>query len=109
MSIQMILIFICYIALSVGGLILFKLGSEKGLSFGLQNGMFSFAANGLVFLGLLCYLCSFLIFMFLVNVIMIALYAFLGIAFSYVILLMIWLYCLLLGFLGLRIIFSKIL
>ena len=52
---------------------------------------------------------STLIFMFLVNVIMIALYAFLGIAFSYVILLMIWLYCLLLGFLGLRIIFSKIL
>ena len=38
---------------------------------------------------------STLIFMFLVNVIMIALYAFLGIAFSYVILLMIWLYCLL--------------
>lgn len=52
---------------------------------------------------------STLIFMFLVNVILIALYAFLGIAFSYVILLMIWLYCLLLGFLGLRIIFSKIL
>lgn len=52
---------------------------------------------------------STLIFMFLVNVMLIALYAFLGIAFSYVILLMIWLYCLLLGFLGLRIIFSKIL
>lgn len=52
---------------------------------------------------------STLIFMCLVNVMLIALYAFLGIAFSYVILLMIWLYCLLLGFLGLRIIFSKIL
>ena len=52
---------------------------------------------------------STLIFMFLVNVMLITLYAFLNIAFSYVILLMIWLYCLLLGFLGLRIIFSKIL
>ena len=52
---------------------------------------------------------STLILMFIINVFLLILYAFCGVAFSYLILLLIWLYSLIFGFLILKVIFSKIL
>lgn len=52
---------------------------------------------------------STLILMFITNVFLLILYAFCGVVFSYLILLLIWLYSLIFGFLILKVIFSKIL
>ena len=56
-----------YILLSVGGLVIFKLGSQRGLSFGLKNGNFNMDINILAILGLACYVVSFLMYMFLIS------------------------------------------
>lgn len=67
MSATMIAVMIVYILFSVGGLILFKLGSNKSLSFTLTNGNFGLNFNGLVLVGMLCYIISFFIYLFLVS------------------------------------------
>lgn len=67
MSISMIVVVALYILLSVGGLVIFKLGSAKELSFGLTNGSLHLQMNLLVILGLLLYAISFLLYMFAVS------------------------------------------
>lgn len=56
-----------YLALSVGGLTLFKLGTEKDFLVSITNGIFNFKISFISILGLLCYLCSFLMYMFLIS------------------------------------------
>lgn len=67
MSISTIVLIAMYILLSVGGLVVFKLGSSKELSFGLTNGSLHLHLNLLVILGLLMYVVSFLLYMFIVS------------------------------------------
>lgn len=59
-------IFIVYIILSVSGVVLVKRGAEQPLSFGIGSGRFSLTFGYITLLGLLCYICSFLIYMSLV-------------------------------------------
>lgn len=59
-------LFIIYVILSTSGLILFKLGSSS-LSIGLSKSIFSMNLPFLSLMGLLCYLCSFLLWMYLIS------------------------------------------
>lgn len=59
-------LFIIYVILSTSGLILFKLGSNN-LSIGLSKSIFSMNLPFLSLMGLLCYLCSFLLWMYLIS------------------------------------------
>ncbi len=59
-------LFIIYVILSTSGLILFKLGSSN-LTIGLSKSIFSMNIPFLSLLGLLCYLCSFLLWMYLIS------------------------------------------
>lgn len=56
-----------YLILSVSGLVLFKLGCQKDFLVSLTTGIFSLKISLLSILGLLCYMCSFLLYMFLVS------------------------------------------
>ena len=67
MSITNIILIAVYIILSVSGLVLFKLGSSKDFALSLGNGSFSMSINLVAILGLFCYICSFLLYMFLVS------------------------------------------
>lgn len=58
-----ILIIIAYLILTTLGLILVKLGSNS-VSFELCKGIFTCSLNLMFVLGLLCYICSFIIFTF---------------------------------------------
>ncbi|WP_226799502.1 hypothetical protein [Carnobacterium mobile] len=60
------LIFIIYVVLSTSGLILFKLGSSN-LSIGITKTLFSMHIPFLSLLGLLCYLFSFLLWMYIIS------------------------------------------
>lgn len=60
------ILFIIYVILSTSGLILFKLGSSN-LSIGLSKSIFSMNLPFLSLMGLLCYLCSFLLWMYLIS------------------------------------------
>ena len=59
-------LFIIYVILSTSGLILFKLGSSN-LTIGLSKSIFSMNIPFLSLMGLLCYLCSFLLWMYLIS------------------------------------------
>lgn len=56
-----------YVILAVFGVILFKLGAEKEILVSISNGMFNFKISFISLLGLLCYVCSFLLYMFLIS------------------------------------------
>lgn len=56
-----------YLLLSISGVVLFKLGTQKEFLFSISNGIFSFKISLLSILGLLCYVCSFLMYMFLIS------------------------------------------
>lgn len=56
-----------YLILSVSGLVLFKLGCEKDFLISVSTGIFSLKISLLSILGLGCYVCSFLMFMFLIS------------------------------------------
>lgn len=56
-----------YIILTVSGLVLFKIGTNENFSIKYVTGDLSIQLNIKVILGLLCYLCSFLLYMFLVS------------------------------------------
>ncbi|KAF1304830.1 EamA family transporter [Enterococcus sp. JM9B] len=63
----MILFFI-YVILSTSGLVLFKLGSiNGGISINLAKSAFSFHIPLLSLLGLLCYMVSFLMWMYIIS------------------------------------------
>lgn len=56
-----------YLILSVSGLVLFKLGCEKDFLVSISTGVFSLKISLLSILGLACYMCSFLMYMFLIS------------------------------------------
>ncbi|MBC5786872.1 MULTISPECIES: hypothetical protein [Clostridiaceae] len=56
-----------YILLSCSGLVLFKLGSQTGISLGVSSGIFSFKISLISIFGMLCYISSFLIYLVLVS------------------------------------------
>lgn len=56
-----------YMVLTVSGLVIFKLGTNKGIAFNLAGGTFLFKFNYLVVVGLLCYVVSFLLYMVIVS------------------------------------------
>ena len=58
-----IVLVILYLVLTVSGLILYKLGSNKEFLIACSNGIFQIKLSLISILGLLCYLCSFLIYM----------------------------------------------
>lgn len=57
-----ILLFPAYLVLSISGIVLMKLGADAPLSIGVANKVFSVSAGGFTLLGLLCYICSFLLY-----------------------------------------------
>ena len=67
MSAIKIIFTVIYIALSGFGLIIFKLGVEKGFEVGFKNGNFIFNISLMSILGLLCYVGSFLIYIMIVS------------------------------------------
>lgn len=60
-----IVVIAIYLALSSGGLILIKLGSNS-VNIGLKNGIFNCSMSLVSILGLICYVGSFLIFTFVI-------------------------------------------
>lgn len=60
------ILFILYVILSTSGLILFKLGSPD-LSMGFVKNMFSLNLPLLSLIGLMCYLVSFLLWMYIIS------------------------------------------
>lgn len=61
------LVLAVYALLSVGGLTLFKLGAQRVLNIGLTSTALSFQISWLSLLGLIMYVCSFLIYLGLVS------------------------------------------
>ncbi|MDS0525582.1 EamA family transporter [Clostridium sp. SHJSY1] len=61
------ILFAIYLILSVSGLFLFKLGCEKDFLVSVTTGIFSLKISFLSIIGLMCYACSFLLYMFLVS------------------------------------------
>lgn len=63
---MMILLFLLYIILSAGGLILFKLGSKNAM-FCLQSSGFTISLSWTILLGIICYGLSFLLWLGIVS------------------------------------------
>ncbi|HBP63843.1 MAG TPA: hypothetical protein DD730_06145 [Desulfosporosinus sp.] len=61
------LIMTVYLLLSASGLILFKLGSEIGVAMSITSRVFSLKIGWISLLGIVCYGCSFLIYLGLVS------------------------------------------
>ena len=62
----MIILFFVYAALSASGLLLMKIGSE-GASFGIIENVLKIDVSLPLILGMLCYLASFLLFIFIIS------------------------------------------
>lgn len=61
-------ILICiYLLLTVSGLVLFKVGANQGISASIHSGFFALKISGVSILGILCYGCSFLLYLALVS------------------------------------------
>lgn len=56
-----------YIILTISGVVLFKLGTQKDFLVSVSTGVFSLKISLLSIVGLVCYLCSFLMYMFLIS------------------------------------------
>lgn len=56
------MLFPAYLVLSISGIVFMKLGADAPLSIGVTNKVFSISAGGLTVVGLLCYICSFLLY-----------------------------------------------
>lgn len=66
---RLAVLLVTYVLLSVGGLVLFKLGAEETpVSVSFTGGKFSFAIALKSILGLCCYVISFLLYMYLVSI-----------------------------------------
>ncbi len=63
---MMILLFLLYICLSAGGLILFKLGSKNAM-FHFQSDRFTVSISWIMVLGVVCYALSFLLWLGIVS------------------------------------------
>ena len=63
---MIVILFLIYVLMSSGGLILFKLGS-KNLSFNINSTGFNLSLNWIMLCGILCYLCSFVLWLVIVS------------------------------------------
>ena len=62
-----IILIAVYIILTIGGVVLFKLGTQKDFLVSIATGVFTFKISLLSIIGLVCYLCSFFMYMFLIS------------------------------------------
>lgn len=60
-----ILLVIIYLVLTVSGLILYKLGANQEFLFTITHGIFNVKMSIISFIGLLCYIGSFLLYLFI--------------------------------------------
>ena len=60
------LIVVLYLVLTVSGLILYKYGANKSFELSISNSVFNMKISIISIIGLLCYLCSFLLYMFII-------------------------------------------
>lgn len=61
-----IILIALYLIFTVSGVVLFKLGAGKGFEFSISTGVFNLKISLISILGLICYVCSFLMYMFLI-------------------------------------------
>jgi small multidrug resistance pump len=59
--------FCIYLLLTVSGLVLFKLGANSGIAANINNGFFYLKINVISIIGILCYGCSFIVYLTLVS------------------------------------------
>ena len=62
-----IILIAIYLCLTIAGVILFKMGTQKDFVVSISAGVFNLKMSLLSILGLVCYLCSFLMYMFLIS------------------------------------------
>lgn len=62
-----IILIAVYIILTIGGVVLFKLGTQKDFLVSIATGVFTLKISLLSIIGLVCYLCSFFMYMFLIS------------------------------------------
>lgn len=62
-----IILIAVYIILTIGGVVLFKLGTQKDFLVSIATGIFTLKISLISIIGLVCYLCSFLMYMFLIS------------------------------------------
>ena len=62
-----IILIVVYIILTIAGVILFKLGTQKDFLVSIATGVFTLKISLMSIIGLVCYLCSFLMYMFLIS------------------------------------------
>ena len=56
-----------YIILTISGVVLFKLGTQKDFLVSITTGVFTLKISLISIIGLVCYLCSFSMYMFLIS------------------------------------------
>lgn len=62
-----IILIAVYIILTIGGVVLFKLGTQKDFLVSIATGIFTLKISLISIIGLVCYLCSFFMYMFLIS------------------------------------------
>ena len=62
-----IILILVYIILTIAGVVLFKLGTQKDFLVSIATGVFTLKISLMSIIGLVCYLCSFLMYMFLIS------------------------------------------
>jgi len=67
LNLGMLILLIIYLLLSVGGLLLFKKGTQLGTGFEIVKGNINININFMVLVGLAFYVFSFILYMFLVS------------------------------------------
>ena len=62
-----IILIVVYIILTIAGVVLFKLGTQKDFLVSIATGIFTLKISLISIIGLVCYLCSFFMYMFLIS------------------------------------------
>ena len=62
-----IILIVVYIILTIAGVVLFKLGTQKDFLVSIATGVFTLKISLMSIIGLVCYLYSFLMYMFLIS------------------------------------------
>lgn len=62
-----IILIVVYIILTIAGVVLFKLGTQKDFLVSIATGVFTLKISLMSIIGLVCYLCSFFMYMFLIS------------------------------------------
>ena len=62
-----VILIVFHIILTIAGVVLFKLGTQKDFLVSIATGVFTLKISLMSIIGLVCYLCSFLMYMFLIS------------------------------------------